>query len=135
MPTVLELPLCTSELPASHPACPLPPSSPHTDDQFEDAAGPTLSGMPSGSGGLVFSLGSGGMDDDRPAPAKRGGRPREKKSYDALIDPSLPPEEIRRLRRMLSNRESARRSRRRRQTQLSTLEVELEQLKNGALLL
>ncbi len=65
------------------------------------------------------------------APAKRGGRPREKKSYDTLIDPSLPIEEVRRLRRMLSNRESARRSRRRRQSQLSGLEEELEQLKNG----
>ena len=35
------------------------------------------------------------------------------------------------MRRMLSNRESARRSRRRRQTQLSTLEQELEQLRTG----
>ena len=54
------------------------------------------------------------------------------RSYDDLIDPSLPPEEIRRLRRQLSNRESARRSRRRRQTQLSSLEVQLEQLRSGA---
>lgn len=35
------------------------------------------------------------------------------------------------MRRMLSNRESARRSRRRRQTQMSTLEQELEQLRMG----
>lgn len=65
------------------------------------------------------------------APGKRGGRPRERKSYDDQIDPGLPIDEVRRLRRMLSNRESARRSRRRRQTQLSTLEEELEQLKSG----
>uniref|UniRef100_A0A1D2A6I0 BZIP domain-containing protein n=1 Tax=Auxenochlorella protothecoides TaxID=3075 RepID=A0A1D2A6I0_AUXPR len=54
------------------------------------------------------------------------GRPRQKKEYDALIDPDLPPEQVRRMRRMLSNRESARRSRRRRQTQVSGLEEELD---------
>ena len=48
-----------------------------------------------------------------------------------MQDPNLPAEEIRRLRRMLSNRESARRSRRRRQTQMSSLEQELEQLRTG----
>lgn len=54
------------------------------------------------------------------------------RSYDSLIDPSLPPEEVRRLRRQLSNRESARRSRRRRETELSSLEVQLEQMRSGA---
>lgn len=82
--------------------------------------------LPAGTTTAAHAAASGGR-----APAKRGGRPREKKSYDALIDPGLPIEEVRRLRRMLSNRESARRSRRRRQTQLSGLEEELEQLKSG----
>lgn len=63
------------------------------------------------------------------APSRPSGRPRQKKDYDHMIDPSLPPDQIRRLRRMLSNRESARRSRRRRQTQVSGLETELEEVR------
>lgn len=176
------------------------------DDHFEDAAGPAANQPPQLNGSppmstLTFTAGA-APQDGKPAPAKRGGRPREKKSYDDLIvsgklfsaaaarcfcwavskacwascaaafcracrrsvaasldicscpcygavgpscspsrplahpsrpaqDPNLPAEEIRRLRRMLSNRESARRSRRRRQTQLSSLEQELEQLRTG----
>ena len=54
-----------------------------------------------------------------------GGRPLQRKTYDALVDPTLPPDEVRRLRRILSNRESARRSRKRKASQVSTLEDEL----------
>ncbi|EFN51995.1 hypothetical protein CHLNCDRAFT_139516 [Chlorella variabilis] len=128
--------------------CAQPPSDDSSGEQLEDehledasgtpshsaaaaaSADPALAGASAtaaaagASSGVPFSAGEGGKQ-----PAKRGGRPREKKSYDALIDPSLPIEEIRRLRRTLSNRESARRSRRRRQTQVSSLETELEALK------
>lgn len=114
-------------------------SSGGADDHFEDAVGPAAAQLAStrqlqltGSlhvSALTFTAGAAPAQASKPTPAKRGGRPREKKSYDDLIDPNLPPEEIRRMRRMLSNRESARRSRRRRQTQMSTLEQELEQLR------
>lgn len=51
----------------------------------------------------------------------------QRKTYDAMIDPDLPPDEIRKLRRVLSNRESARRSRKRKALQISTLEEELQE--------
>jgi hypothetical protein len=68
-----------------------------------------------------------------PAPQQGGkkrrgataGRPLQRKAYDALVDPQLPPDEVRRVRRMLSNRESARRARQRREQQVSVLEGEL----------
>jgi len=60
---------------------------------------------------------------------KRGpcGRPRQSKPYDAYVDPNLPANEIRRIRRVLSNRESARRSRKRKACQISGLEGELQE--------
>ena len=45
------------------------------------------------------------------------------------MDPDLPPQEVRRLRRILSNRESARRSRKRKASQVSALEDELAEAK------
>jgi len=56
---------------------------------------------------------------------KRGSHTLQRKPYDTLIDPSLPADEVRRLRRVLSNRESARRSRKRKAAQIITLEDEL----------
>jgi hypothetical protein len=56
----------------------------------------------------------------------------QRKSYDAEVDPTLPPEEVRRIRRILSNRESARRSRKRKATQISTLEDELMEVRMAA---
>jgi len=53
----------------------------------------------------------------------------QSKPYDSLVDPKLPREEVRRLRRTLSNRESARRARKRRSDQISALEAELEDSK------
>jgi hypothetical protein len=63
---------------------------------------------------------------------KQTGRPLQRKSYDALVDPTLPPEEVRRIRRILSNRESARRSRKRKATQMSALEDELMEVRLAA---
>ncbi|KAG7671558.1 hypothetical protein Ndes2526B_g09280 [Nannochloris sp. 'desiccata'] len=63
---------------------------------------------------------------------KQPGKHLKGKSYDALVDPTLPPEEVRRIRRILSNRESARRSRKRKATQISTLEDELMEVRMAA---
>lgn len=52
------------------------------------------------------------------------------KTYDSLVDPKLPREEIRRLRRTLSNRESARRARKRRNDQITALQSELADSRN-----
>lgn len=60
---------------------------------------------------------------------RRVGRKAGPKAYDALIDPRLPPAEIRRLRRIMSNRESARRCRARRAAQMDALEGEMNTLK------
>ena len=57
------------------------------------------------------------------------GRSLQQKPYDGLVDPDLPPQEVRRLRRILSNRESARRSRKRKASQVSALEDELAEAK------
>jgi hypothetical protein len=66
---------------------------------------------------------------------KKAGRKPRPKAYDALIDPKLPPTEIRRLRRILSNRESARRCRAKRAQQVDVLEAELNQMKQGTCML
>lgn len=60
------------------------------DDHFEDAVGPEANQQPLQLNGsppmstLTFTAGA-APQDSKPAPAKRGGRPREKKSYDDLI--------------------------------------------------
>jgi bZIP transcription factor len=78
------------------------------------------------------SLGVGGGGGSRQGNKKQSGRPLQRKSYDALVDPTLPPEEVRRIRRILSNRESARRSRKRKATQISALEDELMEVRMAA---
>ncbi|KAL3145828.1 hypothetical protein ABBQ38_015201 [Trebouxia sp. C0009 RCD-2024] len=50
------------------------------------------------------------------------------RSWEAKLDRSLPPPEMKRMRRMLSNRESARRSRRRKQAHMRDLEVQNNEL-------
>lgn len=52
---------------------------------------------------------------------------RQSKPYDDLIDPNLPADQIRKLRRLLSNRQSARKARLRRQEQVQELESALEE--------
>lgn len=53
--------------------------------------------------------------------------PRQSKPYDAMIDPNLPADQVRKLRRLLSNRQSARKARLRRQEQVQELETALEE--------
>ena len=53
--------------------------------------------------------------------------PRQSKPYDDMIDPNLPADQIRKLRRLLSNRQSARKARLRRQEQIQELETALEE--------
>lgn len=52
---------------------------------------------------------------------------RQSKPYDDQIDPNLPADKIRKMRRLLSNRQSARKARLRRQEQMQELESALEE--------
>jgi hypothetical protein len=56
-----------------------------------------------------------------------GMNPRQSKPYDDMIDPNLPADQIRKLRRLLSNRQSARKARLRRQEQIQELETALQE--------
>lgn len=90
---------CTVLLPCigqHHKCCRFLAAAVSADDHFEDAAGPAaphlaspqqplqLNGSPPVSG-ITFTAGAAPANNSKPAPAKRGGRPREKKSYDDLI--------------------------------------------------
>lgn len=105
---------------------PLLPAAPHT---MPDNSARALSQQPASSarctdhssgddntGGIpelhkLSSLGDSPMDDGEHC-------------WEAALDKNLPPPEMKRMRRMLSNRESARRSRRRKQAHMQDLEVQ-----------
>ena len=61
---------------------------------------------------------SDGLDGGLEAALLEDGEGEGEQSWEAKLDKSLPPPEMKRMRRMLSNRESARRSRRRKQAHM-----------------
>ncbi len=72
---------------------------------------------PSGCGSVAGSEAEGGNPNPNPNPGRKP-RKRMASRFDSQIDPNLSAEERRRARRMLSNRESARRSRSRKESYL-----------------
>ncbi|DBA75553.1 TPA: hypothetical protein ACH3X2_009112 [Trebouxia sp. C0005] len=99
---------------------PLPPAAPHA---MPDATARVLSQQPASSARCTDH--SSGDDNSGAIPelhklSSLGDMPMEdgEHSWEANLDKDLPPPEMKRMRRMLSNRESARRSRRRKQAHM-----------------
>jgi hypothetical protein len=103
-------------------------------DDASDACGKRMHRSSSGAQSFQRATTANGLgaDDGGKISSKQSGRPLKRKPYDSLVDPTLPPEEIRRIRRILSNRESARRSRKRKATQIAALEDELMEVRMAA---
>lgn len=91
----------------------------HSSENDDTGAIPELHKLTGLSEGLDGGLEAALLDD---------GEGEGEQSWEAKLDKSLPPPEMKRMRRMLSNRESARRSRRRKQAHMQDLEVQNNEL-------
>ncbi|DBA80522.1 TPA: hypothetical protein ACH3X1_007790 [Trebouxia sp. C0004] len=109
---------------------PLPPAAPHN---MPDNSARVLSQQPASSARCTDH--SSGDDNTGAIPelhklSSLGDSPMDdgEHSWEATLDKNLAPPEMKRMRRMLSNRESARRSRRRKQAHMQDLEVQNNEL-------
>lgn len=98
-------------------------------EEEEDSGSDTLRQVSAAGSEAAGSVGRAGRAaasaNDKRKRHSGGPRGLRAKEYDNLVDPSLPPDQVRRVRRMLSNRESARRARARKEAQVAALEGEL----------